>query len=505
MSTFLYPPLDLDQNSVRLLHVQKGAWPGDVYCSLIEASTAPDEAVPYKALSYTWGAVEGEYNIQLPLPRIFVNNQIFPATDNLRMALGLIQDPNHDTMLWADAICINQQDNREKGHQVKQMAHIYKNAEEVLIWLGPSSEEIEYLLDFVTTVDQQAISILTLRKRGQWADHCHDLMERQYKSAKTSQNINALRQLLSRRWFTRIWVLQEVAMARSARIICGSSSCPARTFCVMPSFFEVPTTKHSQAVLDLMPRIRSNTWWASDRTLHNLLVKFRQSQATDRKDMIYALLSMSQDACDPTQFYPSYEVPESQVLKDTASFLIFGRMHSRRAQFPEVSFAELELSLEKLIIFLLVEGISSFNTRYINNHSRVPILVEQIGSMELSTAETIHCLSTFLSIALTRPSLLRAWLDERNPRLLQISDKRECSDLQDRTGNKPEKIMTLLFEQMNVEDEYRMIEFPIFNRFDDIESLSLPEDLDRGEGPEGYDSFERFGRSKGYYGHEYQV
>ncbi|KAM0186541.1 hypothetical protein ACHAPI_011620 [Fusarium lateritium] len=331
MSTFPYPPLDLAQNSIRLLHIQKGAWPGDVYCSLTKATTDPDEAVPYKALSYTWGAVEGEYSIQLPLPRIFVNNQVFLATDNLRMALGLIRHPNHDTLLWADAICINQQDNREKGHQVKQMAQIYRNAEEVLIWLGPSNEEIGDLLEFVNYVDEQAIDILTPRRSAHWTSHCHNIMRDQYKDAKTPRNINALQQLLSRRWFSRIWVLQEVAMARSARIICGSSTCPARTFCAMPSFFRIPTTKHSQAVLDLMPRIRSNTWWASDRSLHNLLVKFRQSQATDGKDMIYALLSMSQDACDPAQFYPSYEVAESQVLKDTASFLIFGRMHSRRA------------------------------------------------------------------------------------------------------------------------------------------------------------------------------
>ncbi|KAM0445463.1 hypothetical protein ACHAQK_001672 [Fusarium lateritium] len=502
MSTFPYPPLDIAQNSIRLLRVQKGAWPGDVYCSLIEATTAPNEAVPYKALSYTWGAVEGEYSTQLPLPRIFVNNQVFPATDNLRMALGRIQDPNHDIMLWVDAICINQLDNCEKGRQVKQMAHIYKNAEEVLIWLGASSEEIEDLFELVATVDRQAISTLNPRKSEQWANHCHDLLERQYKSAKTPQNINVLRQLLSRRWFTRIWVLQEVAMARSARIICGSSSCQARTFCAMPSFFKIPTTIHSQAVLDLVPRRRCNTWWASDRTLHNLLVKFRQSQATDEKDMIYALLSMSQDASDPTQFYPSYEVADSQALKNTASFVIFGRMHSLRAGFPEVSITELRLSLENLIILLLKRVISRCNTHNKYN-SRVPILIQQIGFMELSTAERMHCLSTFLNIALIKPHLLTTWFDARNPTLLQVCDKRECRELQDRTRDKPRRIMTLIFEQMNVQEEYQKIEFPIFNRLDNIENLSLPEDLDRWDRPNGYDSFERFAKSAGFYEYDH--
>lgn len=353
MSTFPYPPLDLDQNSIRLLHVNKGVWPKDVYCSLVEATTNPDEAVPYKALSYTWGDVEGEKAHQLQLPRIFVNNQLFPATDNLRMALSHIQDPNYDIMLWADAICINQQDNREKGHQVKQMAHIYKNAEEVLIWLGPCNEEIRDLLEFATSVDQQAIGILTPRRSGKWASHCLNLMDNQYKDAKTPQNISALKQLMGRQWFKRIWVLQEVAMARSARILCGSSSCPARTFSLMPSFFKIPTTEHSQAVLDLMPRIRSHTWWARDRTLHNLLVKFQRSQATDSRDMIYALLSMSQDACDSTRFYPSYEITTSQVPRNVVSFLTFGQMHALRAELPDVPIENLALPLAELITLLL--------------------------------------------------------------------------------------------------------------------------------------------------------
>ena len=40
-------------------------------------------------------------------------------------------------MLWIDAICINQQDLKEKGHQVRNMGRIYKQASSVLIFLGP--------------------------------------------------------------------------------------------------------------------------------------------------------------------------------------------------------------------------------------------------------------------------------------------------------------------------------------------------------------------------------
>ena len=56
-------------------------------------------------------------------------------------------------MLWVDAICINQEDQTEKGHQVSQMRDIYKGADEVLIWLGPSNDDIDSLLDAISWVD----------------------------------------------------------------------------------------------------------------------------------------------------------------------------------------------------------------------------------------------------------------------------------------------------------------------------------------------------------------
>jgi hypothetical protein len=410
------------------------------------------------------------------------------------MALSRIQDPKHDLILWADAICINQQDNREKGHQVKQMAQIYKNAEEVLIWLGPSNEEIEDLLEFATFIDEQALDISTPRRSGQWASHCHDLMRNHYKNAKTPQNIIALQQLLSRRWFQRIWVLQEVAMARSARILCGPSSCPARTFSLMPSFFEVLTTEHSQAVLDLMPRIRSNSWWASDRTLHNLLVKFQHSQATDPRDMIYALLSMSADARDPTRFYPSYEIGGDRVYVNTMCFLIFGRWHGPRFwQPPRIQFADLSLPLAGTIEKLFRDIIFEYCSPAIGTVNQVcDDFIQRITCIKLNEVQILHCLSTFLTIALTSMDLLSTWFIERRPKLLEAHFRDGRGELQHRTKDKPERIFTLIFEQQNVEEEYRKMEFPIFDRFENIENLSLPRDLDRHDRRDGFDNFKHF-------------
>ncbi|PVH76869.1 hypothetical protein DL98DRAFT_372665, partial [Cadophora sp. DSE1049] len=59
---------------------------------------------------------------------------------NLYLALLHLRDLNKDMpgpfMLWADAICVNQQDNVGKSHQVQQMKQIYENASKVIVWLG---------------------------------------------------------------------------------------------------------------------------------------------------------------------------------------------------------------------------------------------------------------------------------------------------------------------------------------------------------------------------------
>lgn len=40
-------------------------------------------------------------------------------------------------IIWADAVCINQQDDAEKSHQVPLMGSIYSLAKTDAVWLGP--------------------------------------------------------------------------------------------------------------------------------------------------------------------------------------------------------------------------------------------------------------------------------------------------------------------------------------------------------------------------------
>jgi len=62
-------------------------------------------------------------------------------TESLATALASLQSESEDVVIWADAVCINQQDPFEKTEQVQLMRDIYKAAMRVIIWLGPSTPE----------------------------------------------------------------------------------------------------------------------------------------------------------------------------------------------------------------------------------------------------------------------------------------------------------------------------------------------------------------------------
>lgn len=86
-----------------------------IECTLVQELIESESS--YEALSYVWGAVPGESEIQ-------VNKRPFLATKNLEAALRALRYRNSMRTLWVDAICINQKDPLEKQTQVQMMAQV---------------------------------------------------------------------------------------------------------------------------------------------------------------------------------------------------------------------------------------------------------------------------------------------------------------------------------------------------------------------------------------------
>jgi len=63
---------------------------------------------------------------------IKLNGKRLAITENLYIALRNIRIEDEDRILWVDAICIDQKNERERGHQVQQMGDIFSRAEQVI-------------------------------------------------------------------------------------------------------------------------------------------------------------------------------------------------------------------------------------------------------------------------------------------------------------------------------------------------------------------------------------
>jgi ankyrin repeat protein len=322
MERFTYSPIDLEGPTSRLLQLHRGFGSNSIRCTLFDAWLDPEIVIPYEALSYTWGGTDKTAIIE-------VNGRHLAVTANLYSALKHLRLQEEDRIMWIDAVCINQEDPEERGHQVKYMAKIYKLAERVVIWLGQSTIGSDLLMDCMKGLQQMSIDYA-----------CHDWkssdprwqqMWSEVRPINRDAENQAVEALLRRDWFTRIWVLQEVAFARVAIVVCGSMSVSGRIFSLVLTRTE-KVDPHCQAILDIMPGpSRRDSWWNQNRDLSTLLMKFGQSRAGDARDMIYALLGMSSDANDTDRLRPDYNASTRDLVHRTIPFLLDLHKHDTPA------------------------------------------------------------------------------------------------------------------------------------------------------------------------------
>lgn len=125
----IYSPLENSQQSpsIRLLSLKPGDKPSPI--SAIIKSFPLWESPAFEALSYCWGDPFCKVSITC-------NGAILHITGNLDSALRHLRQPDSHRMLWIDALCINQEDLLERSQQVAIMRHIYRQADEVIVWLG---------------------------------------------------------------------------------------------------------------------------------------------------------------------------------------------------------------------------------------------------------------------------------------------------------------------------------------------------------------------------------
>ncbi|KAF2265378.1 HET-domain-containing protein, partial [Lojkania enalia] len=123
---FFYNPLK-EHQEIRLIDIfPANDLDSPIHCSVLHVNLL--RPCHYEALSYVWGDPQiGD--------EIDIDGQRFPITKNLGKALRQIRRPTAKTRLWADAICINQEDPKERSCQVSLMSRIYRSASRVTVFL----------------------------------------------------------------------------------------------------------------------------------------------------------------------------------------------------------------------------------------------------------------------------------------------------------------------------------------------------------------------------------
>jgi hypothetical protein len=164
MSNYIYKPLDRIKPEIRLLKIrakliqdESAPLQGTIehhYFPLVDATRAKrliqSFRLPiYSALSYVWGD-----DPALSHEIILEKGKVLRITKNLHVALSQLRQAELvDFRIWADAICINQNDLDERSSQIRLMRQIYHMAADVRIWLGPGTPESEKCIEFLEDLE----------------------------------------------------------------------------------------------------------------------------------------------------------------------------------------------------------------------------------------------------------------------------------------------------------------------------------------------------------------
>ncbi|KAK5655884.1 hypothetical protein OQA88_5423 [Cercophora sp. LCS_1] len=310
---------------IRLLHLQPGHGSDPISISLNIAVLGDylllvQNDPGYEALSYTWGDPEKTH-------QIFCDGKTMRVNRNVHAALTALRDPLVPRTLWVDAICINQDDNAEKSDQVQLMGEIYARANRVIVWLGEEDERDAHAIQAIAAVYNYIES--QKPSRGESWDMTVD--EIQGVPGFPDDGWHHLGFFLSRPWFHRMWVLQEVVKAQRAVCILGTESLPYEHLTTVVRRFTRAGLRHDSRSLPvaggrgvfstmLVYQWHRNGATFSARNDHcyfDLLFSAGSLSATDPRDKLYALLDISihEDEWLPL---PNYALPPLQVFRDFA-------------------------------------------------------------------------------------------------------------------------------------------------------------------------------------------
>jgi hypothetical protein len=295
-----YTVLDEASQEIRLLELLPGDHDSDLVVNLHVKEL--QQGLQYTTLSYVWGKERCPHPVQ-------VNGKHLMIGRNLDCALRHIRDNTTDllsgtTMLWVDALCIDQTDVQERSQQVRLMGQIYASAIDMVIWLGPEREDTTFILAKI---------------RG------GELPE----GTEVLPVLKALKRLCRRPWFGRLWIAQELALFADPNVLIGHQSLRWKCFHDFVSrtddrartegadseewpYYECEYFRRgSRRIVNL-----GNIKRTLDTSLSDRLNDTTSLLASDPRDKVYGLLNICKSARDHLEIKPDYTKSVQRVFAE---------------------------------------------------------------------------------------------------------------------------------------------------------------------------------------------
>ncbi|KAI1360338.1 heterokaryon incompatibility protein-domain-containing protein [Xylaria arbuscula] len=221
---------ELGEGEIRILRLYQNKHPDEPLRADLFKRRLEDVAGRYEALSYCWGTQKATHNIHIRDLNATANRQSnarpkttadmwktalsaishidFKIRKNLHDGLLRLRSKYRDVYLWVDAICIDQSERGkvEKARQLAMMHKIYNSASNICVWLGEGYDGAEVAFGLVRDIMNYRNfdgMVLDPEKQEAW---------------------RSLISIMKAPWFSRRWVIQEIALSRDASVHCGGRS-----------------------------------------------------------------------------------------------------------------------------------------------------------------------------------------------------------------------------------------------------------------------------------------
>ena len=267
-----------------------------------------------------------------------------------RKALRHRPSLHHATHFWIDAICIDQENVSERNHQVRMMKSVYSQATLVLVWLGRAPRQSDRVLAALKSgVSTGWIELDVVKDEyGALLWDPEGFQQRKQIIGLSDYNSEAdLEFLLGRRYWGRLWIIQELMLARDILLMCGTRTVPWISFTTWVqdsrlkdygyrgySSFGDDSIGNSKGarLVERKALWGENAALNSGYTLDFLIESFHHHECMDVRDKVYGLLGLlsTKGSSGGNALKVNYAATPTQLFED----VIIAVRDSPRLQSP---------------------------------------------------------------------------------------------------------------------------------------------------------------------------